>query len=89
MREQVTIDVDRTRGSRHVRVRVYVAPHPGEAGCAYTAGTVALAGEQTLGAAAAMLLADVVIATLKAEARRVRSGDGGSASAGIEEELPF
>lgn len=65
MHEQVTIDVARTRGSRHARVRVYVKPTPGEPGCAYTVGSVELEPDQALGQAAAEFLGHEMITALE------------------------
>lgn len=65
MREQITIDVVRTRGSRHARVRVFVAPVPGEAGCAYTVGSVDLGSHGQLDREVAAGLGGAIIDMLE------------------------
>lgn len=64
MREQITIDVTRTMGSRYARVRVFVAPTGGDAGVHYTAGSVDLGSsghcDRELGASIASAVMDMI-----------------------------
>lgn len=61
MREHITIDVTRTTGSRSARVRVFVAPRPGEPGVAYTVGSVRLGPDVGLGQAAAEHMSHLIL----------------------------
>lgn len=46
--ERITIDVTRSRGTRHAIVRLNVGPTPGEAGSSWTSASVRLGAEVQL-----------------------------------------
>lgn len=89
MREQITIDVDRTKGSRHARVRVHVAPTPGSPGCAYTVGTAQLAPEQGLDQAAADYLAHALLELISLAAAQASAEAERRRKAGVQPPLPL
>lgn len=83
MREEITISLTRTMGSRHARVRVAVAPRPGEPGCAYTVGSVRLHSATSLDRDTAHLLAEDLLDDLATQ--QLLRGEVDQA----QEELPW